>query len=262
LNIKEYISSGVLEAYVLGQLSEQERTVLENNLQRYPELKEELARVEETQERLLMTTAVAPPSRVKDSVLSQINEATPRADAKVVSMSSRSDFWQYAAAACVTIALVSSYLAFNYYNKWQSSQLALNDLLAQNTQIAEKYNTVNQKLNDITNELDVISNPSFARVIMKGTENSPEALASIYWNRTTSEVYLSVHQLKQLSQDQQFQLWAIVDGKPVDAGVFDNETGLIRMKNIPSAAAFAVTIERRGGSVNPTLSSMQTVGNT
>lgn len=263
MNIKDYISSGILEAYVLGQLSARETSELESNLQRYPELREELARVEEAQEQLLMAIAVAPPPRIKDAVLSQVTDVPSRDEAKVIPISgATSSFWQYAAAACITVAVISSYLAFNYYNKWQNSQVALNDLMAQNAQIAKDYNTVNQKLNDITTELDVTSNPSFARVLMKGTENAPQALASIYWNKATNEVYLSVHELRQLSQDQQFQLWAIVDGKPVDAGVFDGRKGLIKMKDIPNAAAFAVTIEPRGGSVNPTLSSMQTVGNT
>jgi anti-sigma-K factor RskA len=248
---------------VLGQLSEQDKSVLESNLQRYPELREELSRVEEAQEQLLMAMAVAPPPHVKDAVLSRVVDAAPRVESRVIPISTgTSSFWQYAAAACIAVAIISSYLAFNYYNKWQNSQVALNDLITQNAQIAKDYNTVNQKLDDITNELDVISNPSFARVLMKGTDNAPQALASIYWNKSTSEVYLSVHELKQLSQDQQFQLWAIVDGKPVDAGVFDGKKGLIKMKDIPDAAAFAVTIEPRGGSKNPTLPTMQTVGNT
>jgi anti-sigma-K factor RskA len=98
---------------------------------------------------------------------------------------------------------------------------------------------------------------------MVGTPNSPEALASVYWNQTTKEVYLSLQNMKELSQENQYQLWALIDGKPVDAGVFDgNVAGLIRMKDIPAGAGtFAVTIERRGGVPSPTLSTMQVAGN-
>lgn len=41
----------------------------------------------------------------------------------------------------------------------------------------------------------------------------------------------------------------MADGKPVDAGVFDmnTTTGLLRMKEMKGATAFAVTIEPRGG---------------
>ena len=74
---------------------------------------------------------------------------------------------------------------------------------------------------------------------------------------------LSVQDLKELAQENQYQLWAIIDGKPVDAGVFDNNfTGLLKMKDIGAGAAtFAVTIEPRGGRQTPTLETMQVAGN-
>ena len=69
--------------------------------------------------------------------------------------------------------------------------------------------------------------------------------------------------MRELSQENQYQLWAIIDGKPVDVGVFDsNFTGLARMKDIAKGAVtFAVTIEPRGGKLSPTLQTMQVAGN-
>ncbi|HEY4654886.1 MAG TPA: anti-sigma factor, partial [Cyclobacteriaceae bacterium] len=63
-------------------------------------------------------------------------------------------------------------------------------------------------------------------------------------------------------ENSQYQLWGIVDGKPVDAGVFDSDAdGLIPMQRIRGASAFAVTIEPRGGNQQPTLSTLQVIGN-
>ena len=61
---------------------------------------------------------------------------------------------------------------------------------------------------------------------------------------------------------QQYQLWAIVDGKPVDAGMVEIDPGkaLHRMKNIPKAEAFAITLEKAGGSPTPTLTAMFVMG--
>ena len=47
MNIKEYISSGVLESYVLGELSAEERVDVEKKLLLYPELKKVLTLIEE-----------------------------------------------------------------------------------------------------------------------------------------------------------------------------------------------------------------------
>ncbi|MFZ1809484.1 MAG: anti-sigma factor [Cyclobacteriaceae bacterium] len=257
MNIKEYISTGILEAYALGEVVSTERLEVERNLAQYPELKEELLAIEKTMEAFVMRASVVPDSAVKWKVMSRV-EAT---DTKVVALSSNS-IWRYATAASVALALLASYMAYHYYHRWEVTSFALSDLIAQNQQIAQDYNVVNEKLDRIQNDFSIIENAAFTKVIMSGTENSPTSLASVYWNPSSQEVYLSIQNLKELSQANQFQLWAIVDGKPVDAGVFDSSAGgLMRMKSISGAVAFAVTIEPRGGNLSPTLETMQVVGN-
>jgi len=63
----------------------------------------------------------------------------------------------------------------------------------------------------------------------------------------------------------QYQLWALVGGKPVSLGVFDKDDAdsslMKEMKSVPVAQAFAVTLEPRGGSINPTMSQMMVIGN-
>jgi anti-sigma-K factor RskA len=263
LNIKEYISSGILEAYVLGNLSNQESAEVEKNLAIYPELMEELARVEETQEELLMMAAMKPRTAVKESLFQKIDQ---QPQAKTIPISRNSEhinFWKYAVAASVTIAIISSYLAYSYRDKWLSTQNSLTELIAQNQRVAQDYNNVNQRLDKIESDLKIIDNPAFKRVIMRGTDNAPQAMASVYWNESSREVYLSIQSIKELSKEKQYQLWAIIDGKPVDVGVFDGSfAGLLKMKETGNgAAAFAVTIEPRGGKSTPSLETMQVIGN-
>ncbi len=258
MNIKEYISSGILEAYVLGELNDHERIEVEKNLAMYPELKAELDLIEETQEELILKAAVRP----RPALRQQILEAIP-AETKVVDINSRViSFWKFAAAASITVALITSYLAFSYHNRWRSSENNLADLIAQNQRIAQDYNHVNQRIDRMENDLRVMDDPSFKRVVMTGTPNSPEAMASVYWNQNTNEVYVSIQKMKTLARENQYQLWAIIDGKPVDAGMFDGGTpGLIRMKDIGKGAIlFAVTIEPRGGKPSPTMETMQVKG--
>lgn len=263
MNLQEYIASGILELYALGELTGQERFEVEKNLARYPELREELARIEETQEKLLMKAAIKPRASVKADLFKKIDS---KPEAKVVSIQSDSslNFWRFAAAASIALAVVASYFAYDFRSKWKSSEGNLAELRAQNERIARDYNEVNQKIDKIQSDLTITSSPAFSRVIMAGhKDNAPEALATVYWNQSTKEVYLSLQNMKELSQENQYQLWALIDGKPVDAGVFDgNVAGLIKMKDIPAGAGtFAVTIERRGGVPSPTLSTMQVAGN-
>jgi anti-sigma-K factor RskA len=258
LNIKEYISSGVLEAYVLDELSSSERVVVEKNLSTYPELREELKLIEETLEGLMQKASVTPRAELKNNILSLVEE--PK-HGKVVSLNAVSSPWRWLAAASVIIALTASYLAYDYRDKWISATVALNNLIDRNQQIAQDYNNVNQRLDKIQNDFSIIENSSFSKVVLKGTENNPKGLASVYWNATTQEAFLSIQQLKEISADNQFQLWAIVDGKPVDMGVFDaGYAGLLKMKSIANPGAFAITIEPRGGKTFPTLETLQVTG--
>ncbi|WP_420576770.1 anti-sigma factor [Ekhidna sp.] len=267
MNIEEYISSGILEAYVMDQLSAAERTEVEQMAAKHPEVQEELDAIELSIETLAFATAVQPPEGVKEKLMQQIGRAeTKEKEAPVVQMQPDKGvgILRFAAAASVLIALASTVMAFTYWKKWQSAEDQLSDMIAQNAQFAENYNQVNQQLDDIQSAVAIMNNRSYKRVVMAGTDNSPDAQATVYWNETTADVYLSIQNLKELSQGQQYQLWAIIDGKPVDAGVFDPNNGsfLVQMNNITSgAAAFAVTIEPRGGSQNPSLETMQVVGN-
>jgi anti-sigma-K factor RskA len=61
----------------------------------------------------------------------------------------------------------------------------------------------------------------------------------------------------------QYQLWAWVDGKPTDAGTFDmNEQGthFMKLKTVPRAEAFAVTLEKKGGSETPDMNAVYVMG--
>lgn len=272
MNIKEYISSGILESYALGELTETERLEVERNLAQYPELRKELAAIEETMESFFMQAGRKPRAHVKTNVLAGAGDSRelkpetrnpkPEVRDNVLAM------WRYAAAASIVVALTSGFMAYNFWSNWKETEASLMELRALNEQVARDYNQVNQRLNAIEQEVEIIGNPSFARVVLKGTENAPNSSASVYWNQGTEEVYLSVQVLAALAHDKQYQLWAIVDGKPVDMGVFDGPasdsgiSGLLKMKTTGKAAAFAITIEPRGGKASPTLETMQVLGNT
>ena len=49
--------------------------------------------------------------------------------------------------------------------------------------------------------------------------------------------------------DKQYQLWALLDGKPIDLGMLNFDAKqkklLVRMKNAQNAQAFAITLEKK-----------------
>jgi len=93
-------------------------------------------------------------------------------------------------------------------------------------------------------------------VSLKGLEAAPDAAAKIFWMQNTGEVFIDPSNLPDAPAGKQYQLWAIVDGKPVDAGmILTSKKGdkyrIQKMKTFGKAEAFAVTLEPEKGNPTP-----------
>ncbi|HLX91581.1 MAG TPA: anti-sigma factor, partial [Puia sp.] len=120
------------------------------------------------------------------------------------------------------------------------------------------------RLQNYESALNMMKDPAMLTVKMSSvpTSPSPGSMATVYWDTRTKDVYLLANNLPVANAEKQYQLWAIVDGTPVDAGMVDLSAGMsfVRMKNIPRAQAFAITLEKQGGNKTPTMSAMFVMG--
>jgi anti-sigma-K factor RskA len=94
------------------------------------------------------------------------------------------------------------------------------------------------------------------------TSPEPRSQVTVFWDTASKDVFLLVNNLPQPASDKQYQLWALLNGKPVDLGVFDirQEKLMVKMKGVEKAQAFAITLEPRGGSAVPTMPNMYVYG--
>lgn len=266
MDIKEYISSGILESYVLGSASEQERREVECISSIYPEIRQELDALSRSLEKYAEANAVEPPSHLRDKIFAEINLTETKREksgAKVISIESAQksprQFGYWLAAASAVLLVVSSVLFINLSNK--NSELA--SAMQEKQKLNEALAKISSEMQIVHEQMAMLNNPDNKKVVMKGTDNHPGMLASVLWNTQNHQVYLSVNNLPQPPSDKQYQLWAIVDGKPVDMGVFDvsaDSSMYHKMGAAENAQAFAVTLENKGGSPVPTMSAMYVVG--
>lgn len=138
------------------------------------------------------------------------------------------------------------------------------ELRKANSELEAKANSSDSILNKISEEQKIINDSNTTVVNLVGTK-VPKSAANVYWDSTRASVYLVVKNMPQLDVTQaQYQLWALIDGKPFDLGVFDakNDKVLLKMKGTKKADAFAITIEKKGGATSPTLEKMQSIGKT
>ena len=256
MNIKEYISSGIVESYVLGLASEQERAEFEQLCLQYPELVTARNDFEEKLERQAFENAITAPAFVKEKVLSTIQgQSIAGREAKIIAMNrvQKSNSWlKYVAAASVLLLLASAYFGYDLYSK--------NEKLRQSTnQMQASLDSTNKQMDELKRMMDITTNHNVTVVSLVGTEK--KSFANIYWDTASRDVYMFVKNMPQLPTEKQYQLWAFIDGKPVDLGLFDidKRNFFLRMKNTQRAEAFAITIEQRGNGPEPhgTLESMK-----
>ncbi|GAB3847582.1 hypothetical protein GCM10028822_09200 [Hymenobacter terrigena] len=299
-NIQDYIESGILEQYALGELSAAEQAAVEAQAASHPEIRAELEQVQAALGFYAEAHAITPPAamreRVLNNVLAQIAgpaansslradvdtvaqttsrpvasapqpSAAPEAVVRPISSApvevpaSRSG-WAIAASVALLLSLGGNMLL---YSNWKSASSELVALQNEQARFATTSQVVEKKLGALQQENQVLRNDEFRAVALAGTKTAPTAHARVLFNPATHKVYVDVRSLPPLPADKQYQLWALDKGKPIDAGVLTVATatgeGLQHMKDIASAQTFAMTVEPAGGSAGPTLSTMTVVGN-
>ena len=115
-----------------------------------------------------------------------------------------------------------------------------------------------------TEKLAKLEHPYLRVIPLKGLEKTPNCHVTVYWNAKTGRTMALANSLPKPPEGKQYQLWAIVDGTPVDMGMLPKdteETELQDMKNMDNPQAFAVTLEKEGGVESPTLEAMMVLGN-
>lgn len=269
MNTQDYISSGIVESYVLGLATETERAEFERMCAAHADVRAARDAFELQLEEASRQGAVKPPSSLRSKILADLEieneklygasatearQALPAPVAPVVRMNPGI---RYVAAAAIALLLVSTILNFYFFNQVRSVTARYEGLLSQNEQLAKNNQALQAQYNESMAALEKLSDPAMAVIHMAGNaapaSPAPGSMATVYWDTRTKDVYLRINNMPEVSGDRQYQLWAIVDGQPVDAGVFDIVKGVpvITMKNIPRAQLFAVTLEKKGGSVTP-----------
>lgn len=274
MDISAYIESGIVETFVLGQASVQEQQEIACLSKIYPELATYIKEVEADFGTFAQQYQQTPPPRLKADIMAaiaQVNQdepvgflnnaptatpqpsevAAPTKEVKVVRLN-RSVY--FAAAASAFIAVAMGVLLILQNNKTEALQNQTDAIALENAKIEGDLKNAQQTL-------AILTNPNNNVVQLKGTAKFPDATATVYWDNTTGQVHIHAPSLAVLPADKVYQLWILVDGVPVDMGVFSNPVALSTMKNTMVGQTFAITIEKAGGSISPTLEEMVVVGN-
>jgi hypothetical protein len=254
----------------------------------FPEVREELDRIAQSLEGIATVTAVTPPPQLKDRIMDRLKSLKAEEDSlpghepgvvpfnpltvvsnenplvkaeeeneeehKVIPIAPKAKRYGWLTAASVIGLLLSLGAVIYLVSQNKSNE----NRVASLSQAVDTLNSRNReqesKILALSETMLMAENKLYKKIDLAPLPGKQEALAKILWNTKTHEVFVSDMSLPKAPEGKQYQLWAIVDGKPVDAGLLTDANKYLaqKMKTFDKADAFAISIEQKGGSPTPT----------
>lgn len=238
----------LVEDYALGALDDAARAEFEARLNVDPQLQAELTATLETLGSLALSTPATLPPALKQRVMARIADAPRVNDSRVlplVAPTRRSRATWYLGAALAASLLLVAKLTIDLRSAERDTAAAQDATRAGSRAVAERDSLITQ-LTDPSTETVTLATTGDAKPIIKA-----------YINRMRHSLTLSAVQLETLPVGRAYQLWFIVDGKPVPSVTFTaDSTGHVLLHGVTmpasAVAATAITEEPEGGSPAPT----------
>ncbi|MEM6394739.1 MAG: anti-sigma factor [Bacteroidota bacterium] len=242
--LKGILESDLLERYLMGEVSEQEREKVLELRRTSPEIKDALDKLEETLEQVALDEQMTQPAGLRDKILRQNYDAAPR------SLSRGSNFSWIAYAA--SLLLVAGGVWF-----WQ--QQRIDELEAKAAAAILQMAQLEADCQKTNREFALINAPDTRPAVLTGTDYAPNSSVIVYWNPTERACLLRVGELPDIPSDKTYQLWADIDGEMNSLGTFDHQLAqkeLLTMAYLDHAESLNVTVEPAGGNDHATVSTL------
>jgi anti-sigma-K factor RskA len=272
---RAYIESGILELYVLGQLTAREQTEVLAMVSTYPEVQQEVEAIEIAMEKYAVQNAIKPTVGLENRIFERIGISAPgiNKEAKIIPLNAevKTNYQakirslRLALVACVALLVVSIAALYSAHSELGTARDQIASLSADREKFTTTVNYMKENNADLKKLAAISEDPNWKIIKLAGQKNPNDNMV-VYWHPKGKHVMVNTTKMVLPTNDKshQYQLWALVNGKPVDLGVFDVNTDsariLVDMKEIGIAQAFAVTLERRGGSPTPTMEQMMAMG--
>jgi len=245
MDINDYISSGIIEMYVMGLCSREEKAELELLRPQHPELDLAIVQFEKDFENNLLQNGTEPGIATDEKILHSLQTLQPPAPVIAITsnhtaVAKKFNWLRPIAAAAILLLGISIFYNYNMYKKMQAQELAL------------ASNGTNKSLPD--SDFVVMKNPAITPIAMMGVAPYTLCRCTMYWDKKTGKAYIMIHHLIPSPQDKKYQLWAMVNNQPVNVGMVNDEIRdrFIELNNVPEGAtAFTVTLENIGNNKTP-----------
>ena len=283
MDLNEYIESGLLEGYLLHALSPEEMKQVEQDVATSKDLQKALEQLEFEMEQMAYVLEKKPDDAVWDKIDLSIETASQKVITEVTEESQKTKESDIEVPESANVHLISSTkvqnLASSLWKNWAIAASISTLVFLSLWRIAESDKTgmkselqlVKEQLQKTTEEKtyfasmqEKLISPDYNTIALGSAKEGMGYQAKVMWNKSSGEVMVATLTVPELTKDQDLQLWALVDGKPVNAGVITMNSEKLTMQTmkVDKADMFAVTVEPKGGRPEPTLTELILIGKT
>lgn len=262
MDVQEYITSGILELYVAGLLSEEENLEVHGHALEHAEIMSEIEEIEAAI--LALGKTVSPGLPHNFEIIREMIDI--QKETKVVELQRKDINWSWYMgwAASVLLALGLFWMYTQNQELKSEIQLVENEKQSLEQQITD----ANTSLVDTQELLNTIRDKNIDVVPLGGQEISPTSYAKAYWNKTDQKVFIDARGLPEPPDGFVYQVWSLKLSPltPTSMGLledFASDENKVFALNNPSgneSEAFGITLEPAGGSESPTLEQLYTLG--
>lgn len=239
--VKQFLDSDILENYLVGDASREEKRKAANYIALYPEVREAYNTLQDHLETFSGRYAKKTPEGLKQIVLHNATKKKARSQ-KIL---------RYTAAASVALML---FAGFSYFFWNQHKKLQQKNTLVTN-QIKYLEENLKDQLEDVRNQFIVLNNPATKKYTVRGKKEGKALKAIAYINPVKKLSYINVSNVPALPDNKCFQMWAEVNGELVNLGIIKPLKDKDKLLALPYAdnAIGYITVEPEGGNTFPSV---------
>jgi len=263
MNIQEYISSGVLELYVYGALTEAESREVTLALKEHPEIRKEVEEIEIALQKL--SAAVAPSYNAEALLASIKQKLSNKSDNTVINIERKkeTDWVSYFGWAATILLLIGLFFVFEDRNNLREQ---LNTEQARNARMEQQIADARDDAEKTEELLAVLRDKDVSKIPLQGQNVDPGAYAAVYWNKKENTAYIDAKDLPEPPRGKVYQVWSLKlePLTPTSIGLLADftidENKIFALENANESEAFGITLEPEGGSESPTMDQLYVLG--
>ncbi|HDZ03825.1 hypothetical protein LCGC14_0218440 [marine sediment metagenome] len=259
MDVEKYITSGILELYIAGTLSDKENLEIANYTKEYPEIQKEIEAIEAS---ILELSRKASPGYNYSfkSLMDRINS-----EVKVISINEKrgyplSSYIGLAASVLLAIGI------FWMYQQNQDLKSEIQVVEKENIDLEQQIADTDSSLEQTQDLLNTLRDKNINVITLGGQDISPTSYAKAYWNKEDEKVFIDAKGLPEPPDGFVYQVWSLKLSPltPTSMGLLEDfstdENKVFALNNPNESEAFGITLEPAGGSESPTLEQLYTLG--